>query len=316
MPLQTIFAACAPGLEPVLAWELSALGLEARPLAGGVEASGEDAVAIACIGARTADGVVLRLYDGPARHLDAAVREARRRAGTAALAIRREGGCATISLDAVGEPPLFKRGWRARIGAAPLRESVAAGMLLFARWDGAVPLVDPMCGSGTIAIEGALLATRRAPGRGRTFAFEAWPWHDPARTAAVRARLAALERTVPPARVAASDRNGGALHIAARNAQAAGVADVVLLERADVEARTLPPGPGLIAVNPPFGIRLDREVSASWAALRSLLGRSHGWRAVVLGPAVLVDGLLERRAVAALSVLNGGIRCRIVLLET
>jgi putative N6-adenine-specific DNA methylase len=191
--MERVFAACTPGLEPVLARELGALGLAAAAVPGGAEASGEDAVAIACLGSRVADAVALRLYDGPERGLDRALAEARRAlGGTAPLAVRRREGHATVSADAAGAP-LFKRGWRARVGAAPLRESLAAGLLLAAGFDGGEPFLDPMCGSGTLALEAAAIAARRAPGAGRRFAFEGWPGHDPARTGAVRARLAAAE---------------------------------------------------------------------------------------------------------------------------
>ncbi len=309
-----MFVACAPGLEPVLADELGALGLDARPLAGGVDAHGEGAVALACLAARTAEAVVLRLYDGPERHLGAALRDARRRVGGRPLAVRRAGGHATISLDAVGDAPLYKRGWRARIGAAPLRETLAAGMLRLARYDGTVPLVDPMCGSGTLPIEAALLATRRAPGLGRTFAFEAWPWHDGTSTAALRARLAAGQRSAPSA-IEGSDRNAGALRIAVKNAGAAGVAGEIRFARHDAAARPLPPGPGLLAVNPPFGVRLDRDTADAWRSLAALLDRASGWRAAVLAPDRGYERLLPRPPSGAVPVRHGGLRCRILLLD-
>ena len=157
------------------------------------------------------------------------------------------------------------------MGAAPLRESLAAGLLLELGYDGPLPFLDPMCGSGTIAVEAALLAGRRAPGLGRTFAFEGWPGHDAARTREVRERLAALSRD-PPAPVLASDRNGGAVRLAGKNAEAAGMARFVRIERRDAADVAPPPGPGVCLVNPPYGIRLDREVEESWRSLGSLLG--------------------------------------------
>ncbi|MEY2668114.1 MAG: hypothetical protein RJA59_752, partial [Pseudomonadota bacterium] len=202
---QRIFAACAPGLEPALARELDALGLPARAVVGGAEAEGRDAWAIACLGSRAADAVKARLWEGPASDLPAARRDLTRRLPGVELEPRRTGDRATLSADAAGAP-LFKRGWRARVGAAPMRESLAAGLLLEVGYDGSGPFLDPMCGSGTLAIEAALLAGRRAPGLSRTFAFETWAGHDAARTQAVRDRLAALSRD-PPAPVLASDRN-------------------------------------------------------------------------------------------------------------
>jgi putative N6-adenine-specific DNA methylase len=310
-PRERIFAACAPGLEPVLAAELGRLGLSARAVPGGAEAEGEDAVALACLGSRVADAVSLRLYQGPSGGLEAARREARRRFGAGApLSARRAGDGSTLSLDAAGAP-LFKRGWRARVGAAPLRESLAAGVLLACGYDGSVPFLDPMCGSGTLAVEAALLAARRAPGLGRAFAFEGWPGHDAARTGRLRERLAALAR-VPPAPIHASDRNGGAVRLAARNAEAAGASAWVRLERAEAAAVVPPPGPGLCAVNPPYGRRLGDDAEAAWRTLAALLPRLAGWTLAVLAPERRFEEVLARRPEEVLPLRNGGLRCRLL----
>jgi putative N6-adenine-specific DNA methylase len=297
-------------MEPVLAAELRALGLEASAAPGGAEASGEDAAALACLASRAADAVLLRLWEGPARELPAGKREARRRAGGAELKVRTDGARGTISVDAAGAP-LFRRGWRARVGAAPLRESLAAGILLAAGWTGDRPFLDPMCGSGTLAVEAALTAGRRAPGLGRTFAFEGLPGHDPARTSRLRARLAALARpiTVP---VHASDRNAGALRLARRNAEAAGVADAIRFAREDAAQVVPPPGPGLCAVNPPWGVRLDEAAGDAWRALAALLPRLRGWNVAVLGPDRGYERLLPLSPHAAVPVRNGGVSCRLL----
>jgi putative N6-adenine-specific DNA methylase len=307
---ERIFCACAPGLEPILAGELRALGLGARAVPGGVEAEGEDAAATACLASRVAEAVLLRLWEGPAKDLARGKREAARAAGGAELRVRTGTGRATISADAAGAP-LFRRGWRARVGAAPLRESLAAGILLAARFGGDRPFHDPMCGSGTLAIEAALVAGRRAPGLGRSFAFEGFPGHDPVRTARLRARLAALARPVPVP-IHASDRNAGALRLARRNAEEAGVADAIRFEREDA-ARVVPPaGPGLCAVNPPWGVRLDEAAEHAWRALAALLPRLNGWDVAVLGPDRGYERLLPLRPVEVLSLKNGGISCRLL----
>jgi len=299
-----------PGLEPVLAAELVSLGLAARAVPGGAEAEGDDAPALACLGARTADAVLLRLWEGPAADLPAAKRAVRRAAGAAELRIRTEGATASISVDAAGAP-LFRRGWRARVGAAPLRETVAAGILLASGWDGERPFLDPMCGSGTLAIEAALAAGRRAPGLGRTFAFEGLPGHDAARTEKVRARLAALARPIR-APVHASDRNAGALRLAAKNAQAAGVADAVRLSREDAARVVPPPGVGLCATNPPWGVRLDEAAREAWLALGALLPRLAGWDVAVLGPDRGFERLLPRPPASTLALRPGGVACRLL----
>ena len=308
---ERIFAACAPGLEPVLAAELTALGLSATPLAGGAEAEGESAAAVTCLGSRVAEAVRLRVYAGPAAELGRARAEALKRYGAAAeLHVRRDGGRATLSVEASGEP-LWKRGWRARVGAAPLRESLAAGLLLACGWSGERPLLDPMCGSGTIAIEAALLAARRAPGLGRRFAFEALRGHDEAATARVRERLQALARPAT-AVIQASDRNMGALRLAQKNAAAAGVAELIRFSRADAAAVEPPPGgPGLCLVNPPYGVRLDEDAPAAWRALAALSRRLGGWELATLGPDRALEALLGDPPFAAIEVQNGGIRCRL-----
>ncbi len=311
---QRAFAACAPGLEEPLARELSGLGLSARAVPGGAEAEGPDAWAVACVGSRAADAVKARLWQGPASGLPAARRELAARLPRVELEARREGDRATLSADAAGEP-LFQRGWRQRVGAAPLRESLAAGLLLELGYDGSGPFLDPMCGSGTIAVEAALLAARRAPGLGRTFAFESWPGHDPARTRAVRERLAAPAR-VPPAAVHASDRNGGAVRLAGKNAAAAGALDWVLIERRDAADVTPPPGRGICLVNPPYGVRLDREVEASWKALGALLPRLRGWTVGVLAGDPSLARLLPGRPARTVDVRNGGLRCRLLVFVT
>jgi len=312
--LERIFAACAPGLEPVLARELAALGLDARATPGGAEASGSDAVALACVGSRVADAVALRLFAGPAGGADAALAAARRRFGARApLAIRRAQGEATVSIDAAGEP-LYRRGWRARVGAAPLRESLAAGMLLAAGYEGSSAFLDPMCGSGTLALEAAEIAARRAPGRGRRFAFETWPDHDARRTAAVRARLAARERE-PPAPIHASDRNAGVLRIAQKNALAGALAPFIRFERRDAALVEPPPGSGLLAVNPPYGVRLSDGAASAWRSLATLLERLPGWTAVVLGPDRGLERLLDRTPARTLRVRNGGLGCQLLFFE-
>jgi putative N6-adenine-specific DNA methylase len=210
-----------------------------------------------------------------------------------------------VSVDAAGAP-LFRRGWRARVGAAPLRETLAAGILLASGWAGDTPFLDPMCGSGTIAIEAALLAARRAPGLGRSFALQRLPGHDPARIARLRARLAAEARPIPVA-IHASDRNGGAVRLALKNAAAAGVAAAMRILREDA-ARAVPPaGPGLCAVNLPYGVRLE-EAAPAREALAALLPRLAGWDLAVLAPA-RGPKPLPLPAVSTLAVKNGGIAC-------
>ncbi len=158
----------------------------------------------------------------------------------------------TVSADSSGAL-LHQRGYRTSQSRAPLRETLAAAVLLAAGYAGEEPLDDPLCGSGTLAIEGAWIAQRRAPGLERGFAFERWPGHDQQRWAALKASARAQERK-PPFAISASDLDAGAIAAARANAARAGV-EVQLEQRAlaDLPARA---EPGLLAVNPPYGVRV------------------------------------------------------------
>ncbi len=308
---ERIFCACAPGIEDLLCGELAELGLEARAVPGGGTAQGRDAAAIACLSSRLADAVHLRLWEGAGADLPAAKRAAARRAGGLPLLIRTRAGEASISVDAAGAP-LFRRGWRARIGAAPLRETLAAALLRAGGWRGDRSFCDPMCGSGTIAIEAALSAGCRAPGLDRPLALEALPGHDAARLERLRSSLRRAARPVAVP-IAASDRNAGALRLARKNAEAAGVAEAIRFERCDAASAPVPAGPGLCAVNPPYGVRLDQGTAEAWRALGTLARRLHGWDIALLAPDRGFEKLLDLEPSATTAVRNGGVACRICM---
>ena len=175
--------------------------------------------------------------------------------GAGGLHLRVESERATLSVDLAGDR-LHQRGWRLEGGPAPLRETLAAGLLQLMGHAADEAFVDPMCGSGTLVIEAALAATGRAPGLGRPFAFESFPAFEPARFKAMRR---AAEQAVHPAAapVLGSDRHRGAVGSATRNAERAGVAEAVTVRLADVREAEPPPGaPGLVITNPPYGARL------------------------------------------------------------
>jgi len=218
------------------------------------------------------------------RPVHAAAGEERASAGPR-LVLRAVPGGGTLSIDASGEL-LYRRGWRQEVGRAPMRETLAAGLLFLADWRPEEALWDVMCGSGTLVIEAALRARRMAPGLSRAFAFESWPGTDRAGWAARRARAAAEARPLAPSPIHGSDLNAGALGTVRRNARRAGVLDSLVLARADVRALG-PDGvsPGLLVANLPYGKRvgsrggMDVTFEAVGEALR---GRFSGWRAAVL----------------------------------
>ncbi len=164
-------------------------------------------------------------------------------------------GVTTLSLDSTGEQ-LSHRGYRPRGGPAPLAENLAAGVLLLAGYDGSEPLLDPLCGTGTFAVEAALIATRTPPGLRREFAFERWSMHD-RQLFEEATRRAGHERRDAPAPIAAADRDERAVAATRRNLKAAWMERWVEVERRDALALRLPWGSGgLIVANPPYGKRV------------------------------------------------------------
>ena len=220
----------------------------------------------------------------------------------------------TISVDSSGTL-LHRRGYRQAVAKAPMRETLAAAMLLGSGWDGSVPLVDPMCGSGTIAIEGAMIARRIAPGLERRFAFERWPafgatiWKDI--VAAARAEV--LPKS--PVVIQASDRDAGAIEAARSNAERAGVLPDIELAVKPISAISPPETPGLVATNPPYGVRVGesdrvRNLYAQFGKVMS--AKCPGWSVSMLS----ADSKLERQTGLSfepiLQTSNGGIRVRVV----
>jgi putative N6-adenine-specific DNA methylase len=231
------------------------------------------------------------------------------------LLVRVEGDLFTVSADTSGEP-LHRRGYRQEVSRAPLRETLASGILLLAGYDGTEPLVDPMCGSGTFLVEGAWMSMRRAPGLLRAFAFEAFPGFDAAAWAERKARAEKEALPAPRAALHGYDINAGSLGTARRNARRAGM--TLALERKDVRTLTAPPsGPGLVVANPPYGKRVGEaeDLPGLYRALGHTLRQGFaGWRAAVILPddTTLVKAL-NLPGARSLPVRNGGLRCRLLL---
>lgn len=205
--------------------------------------------------------------DGPEVHVVARVR----------------GDHCTVSLDTSGEP-LHRRSWRLEGAKAPLRETLAAALLMVAGYDGSEPLVDPLCGSGTIPIEAASLAMGLPPGAHRRFAFMDWPSFDPAAWSRLRDDALARALPRPPAPIAGSDRDAGAVAMAVRNAERAGLAEHVRFERRPVSDARPCGARGLVVCNPPYGARIGGgNLRDLYAALGNLLRREFtGWRLALL----------------------------------
>jgi putative N6-adenine-specific DNA methylase len=225
---------------------------------------------------------------------------------------------AVLSLDGGGGASLHRRGYRSAMGAAPLKENLAAGLIALSGWDGTVPLVDPMCGSGTLLIEAAAMALDLPAGidqgQPRAFGFQRWPDFDAAvwqRELEACQRPLASSRTLPP--LLGMERDPEVLAQAQGNAERAGVAGHVLFEPGDFAELCPPAGPGMVVVNPPYGARLGET-----ELLRELyddLGqwlrqRCPGWTAWLLSGNPELTAALRLKASRRIPVSNGGIDCR------
>lgn len=163
-----------------------------------------------------------------------------------------------IYLDTSGEP-LFKRGQRDHVGAAPLKKNLAAGILRLAGWQPGTPLLDPMCGSGTFLVEAAEMALNRLPGRDRAFGFEKLAQFDAARFRAQRDEARAAERPVQDLQIFGADLYGDALKDARANLLAAGLGDAVHLKQAHILELPAPAESGVLLTNPPYGVRIGEQ---------------------------------------------------------
>lgn len=223
----------------------------------------------------------------------------------------------TLSLDTSGAP-LDRRGYRLARTEAPLRETLAAALLELTGWDGTVPLVDPMCGSGTIPIEAALKAGRRAPGLLRQFGFERWPTFD--RTLWQRLLGEAREEALAtlPSLIIGSDMSARAVATARENCERAGVADLIQLAQRELADFTPPPGPGILLVNPPYGQRLGEEEALK--PLYRQLGdvmkqRCKGYTAYVFTGSSELAKCVGLKATRRIVLFNGPLECRLLKYE-
>jgi len=224
-----------------------------------------------------------------------------------------------LSLDLAGEP-LNRRGYRVRQTVAPLKETLAAAMLRAARFTGEEAVLDPMCGSGTLLIEAAWMAARRAPSLGRHFAVERWPELGPlARPllAELRAEAQAHQRPVPIP-LWGFDRDEEALGAARANLRAAGLTGTVQLQEGDAtRPLPLPPGAhGLLVTNPPYGDRLGTGGQKGMKSFYFQLGEQFdalsGFRAAILSGNPAFESAFHHRPSARLALWNGPIACTLL----
>lgn len=226
----------------------------------------------------------------------------------------------TLYLDTSGEP-LFKRGLRQVQGEAPLRENLAAGMLMLSGWqahteDGLCqPLLDPMCGSGTILMEAAQMALGIDAGSGRRFAFErnrSFPQAEWQAWLAEREQQAPVRRRLP---IFGSDKYGDVLKRAQANIEAAGLGEVIELKQCDLLDCRPPASEGVIVSNPPYGVRLgELEALKAWYPQLGHWLKQHfsGWRAYLLSADPELAKTIRLSASKRTVLFNGALECRLL----
>lgn len=222
----------------------------------------------------------------------------------------------SISADSSGEL-LHRRGYRQAVAKAPLRETIAAAMVVGSGWDMKAPLVDPMCGAGTIVIEAAMMARQIAPGLNRRFAFENWPRHSATEWSAEvdAARAEQLEKS--PARIVGSDRDEGAIVAAVANAERAGVLADIQLDVRALSAADVPDEACWIVTNPPYGMRLGEGGSLRdlYARLGKLVRARSGCGVALLSADSELEDQMKMSLREVFRTSNGGIPVHLMIGE-
>ena len=215
----------------------------------------------------------------------------------------------TLYLDTSGAG-LHKRGYRAVGNEAPLRETLAAAMVMLTRYRGRDFFWDPFCGSGTIPIEAALIAKNRAPGLNRRFAAESYGWSDQAVWEQIRAEAKAKEFK-GDYRILGSDNDPKCVSLSMANARKAGVADIITFQDGDATKMSLPAQSGIIVCNPPYGQRMLEQQSAQrlYAALGRHLKYADGWKKYIITSEPEFEHYFGRRADKKRKLYNGMIKC-------
>jgi putative N6-adenine-specific DNA methylase len=219
----------------------------------------------------------------------------------------------TLYLDTSGEP-LFKRGARQMTGEAPLRENLAAGILKLSGWTPDLPLLDPMCGSGTFLIEALQMAHGIAPGARRDFAFEKLRSFDEPEWARIKAQAEARPAPNPSPAIFGSDLYGEALKLARVNLAAAGFADAVNLKQANMLEISAPAADGVLVANPPYGVRIGEqdELASFYPQVGNVLKQKFaGWRAYIFTADMRLPKLIGLSPSKRTPLYNGALECRL-----
>lgn len=216
----------------------------------------------------------------------------------------------TLTLDTSGDA-LHRRGYRTYGGEAPLRETLAAALVQLSYWNRERPLIDPCCGSGTIAIEAALIGRGIAPGLGRSFAAEEWPLIEQSHWSAAREEAKQLEQPALPTKIIGTDIDARAVELARRHAVAAGVANDVHFQQQPMAELRSSKKYGCVITNPPYGERMgdQREVEQLYREMGRVCGALDTWSLYVLTAHTGFERLFGRTADRRRKLYNSNLAC-------
>lgn len=218
---------------------------------------------------------------------------------------------ATLTIDTTG-PGLHQRGYREIAGGAPLKETLAAALVILARWYPDIAFIDPFCGSGTIPIEAALMGHNIAPGLNRSFASEEWPWIDSMLWKEVREEARDSINPEKPEYLIGTDVDDNALKIARHNAELAGVAGSIHFQRQEVKDLTTSKKYGKVITNPPYGERLgeDDQIRKLYRELAQIKKDLDTWSFYILTAYPHLERVFGQRATKRRKLYNGNIECQ------
>ena len=219
----------------------------------------------------------------------------------------------TLYLDTSGQA-LFKRGLRKVSGEAPIRENLAAGIIMLSGWKPGVTFLDPMCGSGTFLMEAAQMALNISPGLGRNFAFEKMKNFDAQAWEAMRQESEAKQLPRTSQSIYGSDLFGEMLELAKENIEAAGLSEVIQLKQANVVEISPPTKEGVLVTNPPYGVRLDEQerLAEFYPRLGDALKQKFaGWNAYIFTADLRLPNLIRLTTSRRTPLFNGALECRL-----
>ena len=217
---------------------------------------------------------------------------------------------AVLSIDTTG-PGLHRRGYRTLVGEAPLRETLAAGLVQLSFWKPERPFVDPFCGSGTIPIEAAMIGLNMAPGLNRTFEAESWPSFPKMHWENAREQARAMARHELPERLIATDISEDTLSLARYHAKKAGVEEHIHFQRQDFADMTSKRQYGCVITNPPYGLRMGEtpEVEAIYASMPNVFRQLKTWSFFVISAYPDFEQIIGQQASRRRKLYNSRLEC-------